>query len=81
VVVRIGAETETEALAEAGEDGAGEEGVFFALEDGGGSGAGALFEGLAEAEDGPAAAGAPAFGLLRKSGDCKADDRRSPGRG
>ena len=44
-VVRIGGETEAEALGDAGEDGTGEERVFSAVEDGGGDGAGALFVG------------------------------------
>src|SRR5262245_19276542 len=59
--VRLGGETEAEALGDAGEDGAGEEGVFFAVKDGGGDGAGTLLVRFAEAEDSPAA-----FRLLRE---------------
>ena len=68
VSVRFGGETEAEALGDAGEDGTGEERVFLAVEDGGGDGAGALFERFAEAEDGPAS-----FGLLREGLDVPGD--------
>jgi hypothetical protein len=52
VLVRVGGETEAEALGDAGEDGTGEERVFLAVEDGAGDGASGLLEGFAEAEDG-----------------------------